>query len=464
MSRGRAPTTPRSPSTPSSTRSTRSKGSPSTSTTSPSASSSLGSPVVASPPAARPAQHHIGELRAVVEASRKQLRKVNTSLAYDPKVKEYKAFCDHAFSFNDPCVRYTVNADSLYRFLFYHVFRNKKSSKGKKRGTQSTFDAPEYDRVMAFYTARVCTVEHEDGRVVSTDVPDPENPVGGDTITTYRSSVKSLYDEQCDHGANGHRWPEINTPSVLKLMSIVKGRNKRVKKKNYAEKIEDASSPFHSYGQIGEIERSFWLKGCSAAGSVSSRTTFCALRNRFNLLMNFAAILRNESITLSELSDCRHFVVQRIEDHDPMLVFLLIIATGKTILSSSSSQYGRATRHKDVFQCAVGALGFYLLERFHVTGEFEDHNRPDFRENKEWFDIKVLVKQGENTKKEMTQRPFAESVDKIFQELGIHSNHQGHFGRVTAPVYAEFKELPPEMIKILGKFFGLLFCLLVFLF
>ena len=47
--------------------------------------------------------------------------------------------------------------------------------------------------------------------------------------------------------------------------------------------------------------------------------------------MNFAAILRNESISLAEFSDCRHFIVQRKEDHDPMLVLLLIIGTGKTI-------------------------------------------------------------------------------------------------------------------------------------
>ena len=173
--------------------------------------------------------------------------------------------------------------------------------------------------------------------------------------------------------------------------------------------------------------------------------------------MNFAAILRNESITLSELSDCRHFLVQRKEDHDPMLVFLLIIGTGKTIKSDAPSQYGRATRHKDVFQCAVGALGFYLLERFEVNGEFSHTNMPDWRDNKAWFDIKVLVEQGKDTRKVMTQRPFQKSIDKIFEELGISTNHQGHFGRVTAPVYAEFKELPPDMIKILGKSFCLLF-------
>ena len=113
-------------------------------------------------------------------------------------------------------------------------------------------------------------------------------------------------------------------------MQIVKGRNKRIKKRSYAEKVEGDSSPFHSYSQIAQIEFSYWLGGCSVAGKrVPQRQAFCALRNRFNFLMNFTAILRNESLTMAELSDCRHFSVKRKEDFDPMVVFLLQIGTGK---------------------------------------------------------------------------------------------------------------------------------------
>jgi hypothetical protein len=78
-----------------------------------------------------------------------------------------------------------------------------------------------------------------------------------------------------------------------------------------------------------------------------------------------------------------------------MLVILLIIGTGKTIKSNAPSQYGWATRHKDVFQCVVGALCFCLLE-------FLSTNMPDWRVNKEWFDIKVLAEQCKDTTKEMT--------------------------------------------------------------
>jgi hypothetical protein len=65
--------------------------------------------------------------------------------------------------------------------------------------------------------------------------------------------------------------------------------------------------------------------------------------------------------------------------------------------------------------------------------------------------MKLLCEFGGNTLQQMAQRSFQKSVKDIFDELGIFSNHHGHFGRVTGPIYAEFKELPTEMIKILGK-------------
>ena len=126
--------------------------------------------------------------------------------------------------------------------------------------------------------------------------------------------------------------------------------------------------------------------------------------------------------------------------------------TGKTVASDGPNQYGRATRHRDVFQCSVGAFGFYLLHRFDVNGEFEEGF--DFKHNEAWFDKKVLVEMGTgDCDTMMTQRPFRDSVKEVFTELGITANHLAHFGRVTAPVFLEFKELPPELIKILGKFF-----------
>ena len=108
-----------------------------------------------------------------------------------------------------------------------------------------------------------------------------------------------------------------------------------------------------------------------------------------------------------------------------MIIFLLTIGTGKTIKSDSPSQYGRATRHMDVFQCSVSALGFYLLHRLDVNGEWT--NLPDFRDNSAWFDVKLLAEFGGESSKTMTQRPYQSAVKDVFGELGICSSHHGPF-------------------------------------
>ena len=89
-----------------------------------------------------------------------------------------------------------------------------------------------------------------------------------------------------------------------------------------------------------------------------------------------------------------------------MLVKLMKIATGKTVESDGPSQYGRATRHKDVFQCPIGAEAVYLFFHFDCTREWfmesnlSDYCFPDMHFNKAWFDIKLLVEHGtkDNTK------------------------------------------------------------------
>jgi hypothetical protein len=53
--------------------------------------------------------------------------------------------------------------------------------------------------------------------------------------------------------------------------------------------------------------------------------------------------------------------------------------------------YGRATRHLNVLMCCIGALSFYLMYRFAITGEFENMTCEDWLDNSSWFDVKLLV-------------------------------------------------------------------------
>jgi hypothetical protein len=109
-------------------------------------------------------------------------------------------------------------------------------------------------------------------------------------------------------------------------------------------------------------------------------------------------------------------------------------------------------RHKDVRRCSIGAFAFYLLFRFHKSGEMDDDCRPNFAESKEWYDIKILTDgTKKETKKELQKRTYTIPIKEVFKDLQIVSSHFGHWGRVSGPVELEFEEVSPEYIRILGE-------------
>lgn len=108
-------------------------------------------------------------------------------------------------------------------------------------------------------------------------------------------------------------------------------------------------------------------------------------------------------------------------------------------------------RHKDVKKCAVGGFAFYLFFRFHVSREMDEQFRPDFTDNRSWFDIKILTDGTRKNTKVMAKKSYTDEIRKIFKDLKIVASHFGHWGRVSAPVELEFNELSPDLIRILGE-------------
>jgi hypothetical protein len=101
----------------------------------------------------------------------------------------------------------------------------------------------------------------------------------------------------------------------------------------------------------------------------------------------------------------------------------------------------------------IGEFALYLLFWFHKSGEMDDGVCPNFAENKEWYDIKILT---DGTQKEpmkqLQKRPYTGPVRRIFKQLQIVSSHFGHWGRVSGgPVELDFKEVLPEYIRVLGE-------------
>jgi hypothetical protein len=192
-------------------------------------------------------------LTSVVNIYTQQNRKKNTKIAYNPKVTEFRAFCDFQYPYHPPSTRYTVVHDNFYRFMFYQVFREKKVSRGRKRGVSEKFDSADYNRVIEKYSALLSTLQIDDGDPENVDrasIVDPDRPLKYSQINTYRSSIRSLFDEQKAACANGGSWEQVNNLALQKLMTIVNGREKRTAKRTYAEKVEGEASTFHCYSQI----------------------------------------------------------------------------------------------------------------------------------------------------------------------------------------------------------------------
>ena len=94
---------------------------------------------------------------------------------------------------------------------------------------------------------------------------------------------------------------------------------------------------------------------------------------------------------------------------------------------------GRAMRHKDVRQCHFGGLGFYLVSRFHITGEFTGDKAVDWTKNESWFDVKLLVDcfgSDEAMSTPMSNSTYATCMSKTLRHLGIASNKIVHIGRI----------------------------------
>jgi hypothetical protein len=246
-------------------------------------------------------------------------------------------------------------------------------------------------------------------------------------------------------GSNSYSWDLVCNSDVRQLLSLVQKRLPRIKRARYDEKLDEQVSPFQSLEQLDGIEDWLWREG-----EKGKRAGFVSLRTRFALLMCYGGVLRSESLFLGELSDCFLFEAKKKDDADAMEVMVMQIATGKTV-DSEHKQFGRAMRHLDPSRCAISAFLMMLLYRFWISGEMSDGTRPDFTDNKAWFNIKILSDGSLLNTKEMQRRSYTEKVKECFKKLGIMSGAYGHWGRIAAPPLMELEEVSPEFIRCLGK-------------
>ena len=129
----------------------------------------------------------------------------------------------------------------------------------------------------------------------------------------------------------------------------------------------------------------------------------------------------NPPVFIAELSDLLGICVKKTTDPHSIFILVMQLAFGKA--NKGKKLFGRVARHKDVRKCGVGALAFYLLFRFELTGEF-DSIQYNLADNKAWFDVKLLVGvQGTDYEKSISNKTYADAMKAVLKQLGIASSH-----------------------------------------
>ena len=214
------------------------------------------------------------------------------------------------------------------------------------------------------------------------------------------------------------------------------------------------------------------------------------------MLHTTSGILRCESIHRAELSDFLDLMLKKKQDPHPLTLMITQLPAGKSksiltrynfplfflisclcvpplpcfrlsfsLLTCSrhfillkgktnhgQTLYGRATWHKDVSLCCIGALAFYLMYRFSVTREFENFTLEDWMDNSRWFDIKLLVDlQGFDHTKSLKNRSYADAIKMILVFLGIAAKKLVHLGRNLGAKFLEMLEEETRVIETMGN-------------
>lgn len=390
---------------------------------------------------------HLRRADLIAQASMEigeQFKDTKSSAQQEHMCLEFFQFCNHEYS-SDPYAM-TLNADKVNRFMLYQALREQKQKGGTKESRALAkqgiyFDSFEYDTVME----KIDNAEHCNltGKKI---YPQPIKPPGAASFNGYKAILKKIYKVQVSRRVQAQPWEHIWQVQLDELHKHVKERKPMIDKMNYEEKVNSEFQPCAIVERYSDIEATMWHDSHVS----SRRSQVTSLRHRYCVSHLTTGLLRAESLHRAELSDFQGFHVPKLaaDVHDPY-VMVNQIAKGKT--THGKMQCGRATRHKDVRLCCIGALSFYLMLRFYVTGEFSGMSTEDWKDNKSWFDIKLLTDiQGDNTR-EMRNDTYADHIRKVLSRLGLVCSKILHLGRNLGAKILDLLQEEESAIDAMGN-------------
>jgi hypothetical protein len=259
----------------------------------------------------------VARLQAVAHSVANQAVPENTQVVYGRVEKEWEAYCSHIASRDDPFPT-SMNANKVYDFMFYQVFRTKKGQSGHG------FDPLDYKDVLDSYQAHYQKKDDDPNYAI----PHPVNGLGPSAIQQYRAGLKKIHDSHVATGLTGFGWEFVWNAHSKDLVKMAEQRQARHKKETYEEKADKIFGPCNAVERFDDLEDAFFQK------SKSGRYCLQWLRNRFALLFSIAGLLRCETLHKCELSDMMKIMVKKDEDVNPLCVMIMQFGEGKPIFSA----------------------------------------------------------------------------------------------------------------------------------
>ena len=195
---------------------------------------------------------------------------------------------------------------------------------------------------------------------------------------------------------------------------------------------------------VSNLEKYFYKMGVSNLTKkkpVTNKGVHLPLRHQFIFLFTVNELLRGESVFKAELSNLYNLGVKRKDDIHKLSIPMLQMATGKT--HKGIKLFCQVARHVDPYMCAVGSLGFYLMYRFHHSGEMTQTGpgAVDFCENQTWFDLKLLTEyKSASMTKTTSNCTYAVAINNACKMLGIALFHVVHLGRIMGCFLSEIAQ------------------------
>ena len=242
----------------------------------------------------------------------------NSRLIIDRIEREWQDYCLHVDQ--DATFPLQMNPNKVYNFMFYQLFRPKKSGPSRSCG----FDTMEYERVLAEYRVHL-----ENCRISGVPIPHPPAGVGKSSLQQYRCFLRKIHARHVAENLTSMPWELVFTEPSINLVKIGEGRKTKQNKENYKEKVDKVFGPYQAVERMDELEDEMWSKSTSLKGAG------CWFRNRFVFLYTTAGILRSESLFRSELSDFLCIRIKKPEDVHPLLLMITQIPEGKCIYNRS---------------------------------------------------------------------------------------------------------------------------------